>query len=67
MGVQLQGSSEIERIEMDETIFRSMHAADRMANEKLDEGIAGFSKALEQLEGLLGERLESLKVQRQVG
>ncbi len=60
-------SMEIERIEMDETIFRSMHAADRMANEKLDEGIAGFSKALEQLEGLLGERLESLKVQRQVG
>ena len=31
----------IERIAMDEAIFRAMHAEDRMAKEKLDEGIEG--------------------------
>ncbi len=48
----------IERIKMDEAAFRAMHAADRMANEKLTEGIEGFSKALASLEVLLGERLQ---------
>jgi transaldolase len=38
-----------------------MHAEDRMASEKLDEGIKGFSKALEQLESLLAERLNHLE------
>lgn len=42
---------DIEKIAMDEATFRSMHEADRMAQEKLDEGIKGFSKALETLEG----------------
>jgi transaldolase len=37
-----------------------MHAADRMATEKLDEGIAGFTKALETLEALLAARLTSI-------
>jgi len=37
--------------------YDRMHAADRMANEKLDQGIQGFSKALEELEFLLTERL----------
>lgn len=49
---------EIERISMDEATFRAMHEADRMATEKLDEGIAGFSKALEALEKMLHERLK---------
>ncbi|AUX20846.1 transaldolase [Sorangium cellulosum] len=48
----------IEKIRMDEATFRAMHAADRMASEKLSEGIDGFSKALATLEGLLRERLE---------
>ena len=37
-----------------------MHAADEMASDKLAEGIAGFSKALETLEGLLADRLGAL-------
>ncbi|MBD2257572.1 transaldolase [Pseudanabaena sp. FACHB-2040] len=50
-------SMDIERIPMDEASFRQMHAEDRMASEKLDEGIKGFSKALETLEQFLAERL----------
>lgn len=48
---------EIEKIAMDEATFREMHASDRMASEKLEEGITGFSKALETLESFLAERL----------
>ena len=47
----------IERIAVDEATFRKMHAADAMANDKLDEGIEGFTKAMVALEKLLGERL----------
>ncbi len=45
---------------MDKATFDQMHASDRMASEKLDEGIKGFTKALETLEGLLEERLTRL-------
>jgi len=38
-----------------------MHAADKMAREKLDEGIAGFTKAIVALEKLLSERLRALE------
>ena len=37
-----------------------MHAADRMASDKLKEGIEGFAKALEELEKLLEKRLSEL-------
>ncbi len=50
----------IERIAMDEATFRKMHAADKMASDKLEEGIQGFTKAIVALEKQLGERLESL-------
>jgi transaldolase len=50
-------SMKIERIAVDEASFRKMHAADRMANDKLAEGIEGFTKAMVGLEKLLGERL----------
>ena len=50
----------IERIAMDEKVFRAMHEKDRMAKEKLDEGIAGFSKALVSLEQQLASRLDAL-------
>ena len=53
-------SMTIERITMDEAIFRKMHEADHMAKEKLDEGIQGFSKALVALEKLMAERLRAL-------
>ncbi|MBF2036769.1 MAG: transaldolase [Leptolyngbyaceae cyanobacterium T60_A2020_046] len=48
---------DIEKITMDQATFEAMHAQDPMASEKLDEGIKGFSKALETLEKMLAERL----------
>ena len=51
---------EIEKLSMDEQNFEKMHAADRMAHDKLKEGIEGFSEALENLEQLLSKRLSEL-------
>jgi transaldolase len=48
---------QIEKISLDKTSFDRMHAADRMASEKLAEGIAGFVTALEKLEEVLAGRL----------
>lgn len=52
---------EIEKITIDQTTFEKMHTEDRMASEKLEEGIKGFSKALETLEQLLVNRLVRLE------
>ncbi|MEH2026114.1 transaldolase [Nostoc sp.] len=51
----------IEKISIDKATYDKMHAADRMANDKLDEGIKGFTKALEDLEKLLADRLVRLE------
>ncbi|MGB3637213.1 MAG: transaldolase [Rivularia sp. (in: cyanobacteria)] len=51
---------DIKKISMDKATFEKMHAEDKMASDKLDEGIKGFSKALEDLEKLLTERLANL-------
>lgn len=51
----------IEKITMDKVTFDKMHAADRMASDKLSEGIDGFTKALIQLEQLLASRLRELE------
>jgi transaldolase len=51
----------IEKLAIDRATFDQMHASDRMASEKLDEGIKGFSKALEMLESLLAKRLAKLE------
>ena len=51
---------DIEKIPMDQATFEKMHAEDRMAHDKLKEGIEGFSKALEDLEKLLAKRLSEL-------
>ena len=51
----------IEKIAMDKNTFDAMHAADRMANDKLKEGIEGFSAALVKLETLLAKRLAELE------
>ncbi|HJY05704.1 MAG TPA: transaldolase [Bryobacteraceae bacterium] len=60
-------SMNIERIAMDRATFDKMHAEDRMAHDKLDEGIKGFTKALENLEQLLKERLARLETRQPVG
>ena len=56
-----------DRIAMDEATFRTMHDADRMAKDKLEEGIAGFSKALVALEKQLAERLDVLAGELRAG
>ncbi|HMF64515.1 MAG TPA: transaldolase [Edaphobacter sp.] len=50
----------IEKLTIDKATFDKMHAADRMANDKLKEGIEGFSKALEDLEKSLEKRLSEI-------
>ncbi len=52
--------SDVQKLSMDQATFDQMHAEDRMASEKLTEGINGFSKALVALEQLLTERLKRL-------
>ena len=52
---------QMERINVDKATFDRMHAADRMANDKLKEGIEGFSAALVKLETLLAKRLAELE------
>jgi transaldolase len=47
----------IEKISIDKTKFDLMHAENKMASDKLSEGIKGFSSALETLEKLLADRL----------
>jgi transaldolase len=54
-------SLQIERIVVDKAAFERMHAADRMATDKLKEGIDGFSAALVKLETLLAKRLAELE------
>lgn len=54
-------SLDIEQISVDKATFDKMHLEDKMANEKLDEGIKGFTKALETLEQLLATRLTRLE------
>ena len=51
---------DIEKISVDKATFEKMHAEDRMATDKLAEGIEGFEKALVSLEELLASRLEKL-------
>lgn len=48
-------NSDAQKITIDKATFDEMHAADRMATDKLAEGIDGFSKALEATEQLLAE------------
>jgi transaldolase len=55
-------SLDIERLSIDQATFEKMHAENRMAHDKLKEGIEGFSKALEDLEKLLAKRVAELNV-----
>jgi len=58
---------DIQKIPMDKATFDKMHAQDRMAHDKLKEGIEGFSKALEDLEKLLANRLSEISEKQPVG
>ena len=59
--VEAAKASAIEKIHIDKATFDAMHAENRMATDKLAEGIDGFSKALVQLEDLLKGRLAALE------
>ncbi len=52
---------DIEKISVDKATFDAMHAENRMATDKLAEGIEGFEKALVSLEELLADRLAALE------
>lgn len=56
---------QIERFTVDKATFDKMHQENRMAHDKLKEGIEGFSKALENLEQLLARRLADLGANQQ--
>ncbi len=58
---ELAAKAEIDKMAMDKATFDKMHSEDRMASEKLAEGIQGFTKALIALEKLLAERLARLE------
>ena len=49
------------QIHLNESEFRAMLATDAMATEKLEEGIGGFTKAIETLEAQLAHRLAELE------
>jgi len=59
-------SMAILKIDVDKETFAAMHAADRMATDKLKEGIEGFSAALVKLETLLAKRLAELEARASV-
>jgi len=52
---------DIAEINVDKATFEAMHAEDRMATDKLAEGIEGFEKALVTLEELLTDRLATVE------
>jgi transaldolase len=56
---------QIDEITVDEITFRRMHEHDRMSNNKLSEGIKGFSNAIVALQRLLTNRLAELEHQHQ--
>jgi transaldolase len=59
---EVSKAKHIERIVMDKDVFEFMHDGDRMASDKLKEGIEGFSAALVKLETLLAKRLAELEM-----
>ncbi|NDG74664.1 MAG: transaldolase [Synechococcaceae bacterium WB8_1B_136] len=50
-----------QQIHLDQPGFEAMMAKDQMATDKLDEGIRGFSKAIETLEAQLAHRLAEIE------
>jgi len=56
----------IKKVVVSKEEFVRMHAEDRMATDKLKEGIEGFSAALVKLETLLAKRLAELEARTAV-
>jgi transaldolase len=49
----------LEKMHLDEAAFRKLHEQDRMAKDKLAEGIDGFTKAIVELEEAIGKRIDA--------
>jgi transaldolase len=60
-------SMDLPKLTYDEASFRKAHEADKMAHEKLEEGISGFSKAILALEKLLEERYRAMHRKTRAG
>ena len=60
LDVESSKKLDIQKITVDKATFDKMHAENKMANDKLKEGIEGFSKALEDLEKMLAKRVSEL-------
>jgi transaldolase len=60
-------SMDLPKLTYDEASFRKAHEADKMAHEKLEEGISGFSKAILALEKLLDERYRAMHRKTRAG
>lgn len=56
---------QIEKLTIDKQTFDKMHADNRMATDKLKEGIEGFTVALENLEKILAKRLTEIGAGKQ--
>jgi transaldolase len=54
-------TADLSPIVVDKDTFDRLHAADRMASDKLADGIQGFTKALENTQTLLARRLRQLE------
>ncbi|WP_107667175.1 transaldolase [Cyanothece sp. BG0011] len=63
---EVAAKMDIEKIPMDKATFDKMHQEDKMAYDKLDEGINGFTKALETLEEMLKDRLTRIEGETKV-
>ena len=61
LDVESSKNLNIEKISVDKATFDKMHTENRMASDKLKEGIEGFSSALVNLENLLAKRLAELE------
>ena len=60
LDASVSATEQIKKISVDKLTFDRMHSADRMASDKLSEGIVGFTKALETLEELLAARIQAM-------
>ena len=60
LSVEAAQTAGVEKIHVDKATFDAMHQEDRMAFDKLAEGIDGFSKAITDLENELKPRLASI-------
>lgn len=60
-------ASQISQFEISQASFNTMHAQNLMASQKLEEGIQGFTKALEATEHLLLNRLKTLEQGTEIG